>query len=379
MPGFSTFSVALIVFVVFAIVLIAQLRYYLIYFRKLAYYNKPESIANTPPASIIVCARNEEENIVEFLPMLFEQEYPTFEVVVVNDCSFDNTGDILKELAKKYSNLKIVTINESKNHIHGKKVALMLGIKGATHEHLLFTDADCKPNSKEWLKNMMQQFSTETEIVLGYGAFEKQKGFLNKLIRFDNFIVALQYLSFALAGKTYMGVGRNLAYKNSLFFKMKGFASHYHIEAGDDDLFVNEAATKHNSKIEISVNSHTVCKVKKTFRDWLFQKRKRGSTFKQYNPASKRLLIMLRLTQYVFFGTFIALLVMQFEPILILSLFMVRICVQIFIFNKSMTLLNEKDLVLLAPIMELILLIVHPISMLSSMFMGKNKWEKTNG
>jgi biofilm PGA synthesis N-glycosyltransferase PgaC len=379
MPGFSTFSIALIVFVVFAITLIAQLRYYLLYFRKLAYYSKSESVANTPPASIIVCARNEEENIVEYLPMLFEQDYPDYEVVVVNDCSFDNTGDILKELAKKYANLKIVTINESKNHLHGKKVALMLGIKGATHEHLLFTDADCKPNSKEWLKNMMQQFSTETEIVLGYGAFEKQKGFLNKLIRFDNFMVALQYLSFALAGKTYMGVGRNLAYKKSLFFKMKGFASHYHIEAGDDDLFVNEAATKHNSKIEISVNSHTISRVKKTFNEWLLQKRKRGSTFKQYNPASKRLLILLRLTQYIFVGTFIALLVMQFEPILILSLFMLRICVQIFIFNKSMTLLNEKDLVLLAPIMELILLIVHPISIVSGMFIGKNKWEKTNG
>ena len=187
------------------------------------------------------------------MPRIFEQDYPHFEVVVVNDCSWDNTSDLLKEFGLKHSNLKIVTIKEDDTYSHGKKVALMMGIKGATHEHMLLTDADCRPNSKEWLRNMMQHFTGETEIVLGYGAYEKQGGFLNKIIRYDTFMIALQYLSFALAGKTYMGIGRNLAYKKSLFFKMKGFASHYHIESGDDDLVVNEAATKQNSKIELII------------------------------------------------------------------------------------------------------------------------------
>lgn len=237
MISFTTFSVGLVIFAAFALALIVQLWYYLFFFRRLAFYKKSELNANTPPASIIVCARNEEDNLIDFLHFIFEQDYPEFEVVVVNDCSTDNTPDILKELEKKYSNLKVCTIQESKNHSHGKKVALMMGIKGAKHEHLLFTNAGCKPNSKNWIKNMMQHFNSETEIVLGYGAFERQAGFLNKIIRFDTFLIALQYLSFALAGRTYMGTGRNLAYKKSLFFKMKGFASHYHIEAGDDDLF----------------------------------------------------------------------------------------------------------------------------------------------
>jgi biofilm PGA synthesis N-glycosyltransferase PgaC len=364
-----------LVFVVFAFALLIQLWYYLGYFRRLAFYKKTDLPSYTPPASIVICAKNEDHNIVELLPFIFEQDYPEFEVVVVNDCSYDNTADILKEFAKRHSNLKIVTIKQDEYYSHGKKVALMMGIKGATHEHMLLTDADCKPNSKDWLRNMMQHFTPETEIVLGYGGYENQKGFLNKMIRFDTFIIALQFLSFALAGKTYMGTGRNLAYKKSLFFKMKGFASHYHIESGDDDLFVNEAANKQNSKIEISVHSHTISKVKTTFRSWFRQKRRHVTTFKHYNTGSKFRLTMIGFSQYLFFISFITLLIMQFEPVILLSLFALRLLIQILIFNKSMKLLNEKDLLVFSPIIELALLIAYPMITLSNMFIKKNKWK----
>ncbi len=379
MSAFTTISVGLVIFSIFAFAWIVQLWYYLFFFKPLAFYKKKDLPVNTPPASVIVCARNEEDNLVEFLHFIFEQDYPEFEVVVVNDCSFDNTPDILKEFAKKYSNLKIVTIQESKNHLHGKKVALMMGIKGAKHEHLLLTNTACKPNSIYWLKNMMQHFSTETEIVLGYGAYEKQKGFLNKIIRFDTFMIALQYLSFALAGKTYMGSGKNLAYKKSLFFKMKGFASHYHIETGDDDLFVNEAATKHNSKIEVSVDSYTISRVKKTFKDWILQKARQGKTFSHYNAGSKLLLIVLRLNQYLFFTLFITLLIFQFEPIFVLSLFLLRMLMQIIIFRGSMSLLSEKDLLIFLPILEIVMLVIYIQIAISGFFIKNNKWKETNG
>ena len=359
----------------FIFALLVQLWYYLFFFRKLAFYKKQELAVNTPPASIIICARNEDDNLVEFLPRIFEQDYPEFEVVIVNDCSFDNTEDFLKEFAAKHNNLKIVTIKEDEYYSHGKKVALMMGIKGATHEHLLLTDADCKPNSKDWLRNMVQHFTSETEIVLGYGAYEKQNGFLNKIIRYDTFMIALQFLSFALAGKTYMGTGRNLAYKKSLFFKMKGFASHYHVESGDDDLFVNEAATKQNSKIEVSIDSHTISRVKNTFKDWFRQKRRHVTTFKFYNTGSKFRLMMISFSQYLFFISFVTLLILQFAPIIVLSLFGLRLLVQILIFNKSMKLLSEKDLLLFSPLIEITLLIVYPMITFSNMFVKKNKWK----
>ncbi|MBK7184141.1 MAG: glycosyltransferase [Bacteroidetes bacterium] len=372
---FKTFSVGLLIFGVFALAFIIQLWFYLGYFARLAFYKKKALEPNTPPTSIIICAKNEDDNLVEFLPRVFEQDYPEFEVVVVNDCSFDNTGDILKEFAKKHSNLKIVTIKEDDHYSHGKKVALMMGIKGASHEHLLLTDADCQPNSKDWLRNMTQHFVGDTEIVLGYGAYEKQKGFLNKLIRFDTFMIALQFLSFALARKTYMGTGRNLAYKKSLFFKMKGFASHYHIESGDDDLFVNEAATKRNSKIEIDIDTHTVSRVKKTYKDWFRQKRRHVTTFKHYNSGSKLRLTMISFSQYLFFASFITALILQFQPIIVLSIFALRLIIQMIIFNKSMKHLAEKDLLLLSPIIELTLMLIYPMITFSNMLMRKNKWK----
>ncbi|OFY84399.1 MAG: hypothetical protein A3F72_01130 [Bacteroidetes bacterium RIFCSPLOWO2_12_FULL_35_15] len=373
--GFTTLSFGLLFFILYGFALLVQLWYYLGYFSRLAFYKKSELPSNTPPVSIIICARNEDHNIVEFLPHIFEQEYPEFEVVVVNDCSFDNTGDILKEFAKKHSNLKIVTIKQDDYYSHGKKVALMVGIKGATHEHLLLTDADCKPNSKDWVHNMMQHFTTETEIVLGYGGYEKQTGFLNKIIRFDTFMIALNFLSFALAGKTYMGTGRNLAYKKSLFFKMKGFASHYHIQSGDDDLFVNEAATKQNSKIEISIDSHTVSRVKKTYKDWFRQKRRHVTTFKHYNAASKFRLGMISFSQYLFFVSFVALMILQFNLILVLLLFLLRLSIQLIIFNKSMKQLAEKDLLVISPLIELMLLVIYPMIALSNLTRKKNNWK----
>lgn len=372
---FKIFSWGLVVFAVFGLALLVQLWYYLGFFSRLAFYKKTEMPVNTPPASIVICARNEDDNLAEFLPKVLEQDYPDFEVVVVNDCSWDNTADFLKEFAKKHSNLKIVTIKEDDTYSHGKKVALMMGIKGANNEHMLLTDADCKPNSKDWLRNMMQHFNGDTEIVLGYGAYEKQKGFLNKIIRYDTFMIALQFLSFALARKTYMGTGRNLAYKKSLFFKMKGFASHYHIESGDDDLFVNEAATKQNSKIEISVDNHTISRVKKTFKSWFRQKRRHVTTFKFYNGASKFRLMMVSGSQLLFFGSFAAVLILQFQPIIVLSLFALRLLIQMIIFNKSMKQLAEKDLLLLAPVIEIVLLFVYPLITISNLFVKKNKWK----
>lgn len=372
---FTEISIGLIIFGVFAFAFLIQLWYYLFFFSRVSFYKKKELPAFTPPASIIICARNEDHNIVDFLPMIFEQNYPEFEVVVVNDCSWDNTGDILNEFAKKHANLRIVTIKENENHAHGKKVALMMGIKGATHEHLLLTDADCKPSSKDWLRHMMQQFTTDTELVIGYGAYEKQKGFINKIIRFDTFVIALQYLSFAFARRTYMGTGRNLAYKKSLFFKMKGFASHYHIESGDDDLFVNEAATRKNTRVELSVDSFTISRVKKTMKDWIRQKRRHVITFKQYRFGSKFRLMALSISQYLYFLTFIIVLILQFQPILVLSMFGLRLIMQLLVFNKSMKVLAEKDLLVLSPLIELILMVLYPLITLSNLLMRKNNWK----
>jgi len=170
----------------------------------------------------------------------------------VNHASNDNTFDILRDLQLKYNNLNVVTIEQDLNFFKGKKFPLSIGIKSAKHEILLLTDADCKPNSDHWIKTMVSNYNTETEIILGYGPYNKSKGFLNMLIRYDTTMIALQYFSFALIGMPYMGVGRNLSYRRSTFYKIKDFTSHYSISSGDDDLFIKQVANNRNTKIELS-------------------------------------------------------------------------------------------------------------------------------
>lgn len=369
-----TLSPGMIVFWGLVAAFLIQLFYFLFFFVRIGAHKKKPGITEYPPVSVLICARNEDDNLVLNLPLVLNQDYPDFEVVVVNDCSFDNTGDVLEEFAKKNAHLKIVTIKEDEYYQHGKKVAVMMGIKGSRHAHLLLTDADCRPSGETWLKNMVSHFTNETEIVLGYGPYEKTKGLLNKLIRFDTFFIALQYLSYSLARVTYMGVGRNLAYRKELFFRMKGFASHYHIQSGDDDLFVNEAARKNNTRVELDPASFCFSKAKTSFRDWWYQKRRHLETGKRYKSGHKFLLGLYVLSQWLLFGCFIAALVLRFQPYIVLGIFLVRFLIQMLIFNFAMKRLGERDLLVLLPFYEIFFLLFYPIITVSRIFRRKTKW-----
>lgn len=369
-------SLPFILFCFFCLTILILLWYYLFYFARLSFLKKKNITENFPPASIIICAKNEDHNLPEFLPLILSQEYPHYEVVVVNDCSWDNTPDVLREFEKKYAHLKVITIKEDLKHHHGKKFALMVGIKGATHEHLLLTDGDCEALSSQWLKKMISNFSAEKEIVLGYSRYEKLPGFLNKLIRFDTFHIALQYLSFAMAKNPYMGIGRNLAYKKSLFFANKGFASHYHIESGDDDLFINEIATGKNTAVEISPESFTQSRVKKDFKGWVEQKRRHLTTWQQYKTPDKIRLGIYPLAQAIFWIVFVALLIFQYDMYIVLGLFCFRIIVGLVIFKRAMEMLKEKDLFLTSLIAELFLLGFYPALAISNALLRRKKWKR---
>ncbi len=394
---FPEASIQFILFCVFCFTILILLWYYLYYFGRVAFFKKEDvsishqpSTINHPSASIIICCKNEDHNLPEFLPLILSQDYPDYEVVVVDDCSSDNTPDVLREFEKKYlpgrqagKQLKVITIKEDLKHHHGKKFAVMVGIKGAKNEHLLFTDGDCKAEGNQWLKKMMRNFSNETEIVLGYSKYEKLPGFLNKLIRFDTFHIALQYLSFAKAGSAYMGVGRNLAYKKSLFFKHKGFATHYHIESGDDDLFINQAATSTNTRSEFSHESFTESRVKKTWRGWVEQKRRHLSTWTEYKLSDKIRLGIYPFAQMFFWLLFLALLLLcgfnqfpQPDTYIILSLFAFRIIVQLVVYKLAMDKLKEKDLLLISLISELFLLGFYPILTISNKLFRRQKWKR---
>jgi len=327
------------------------------------------------PVSIIICARNEEDNLTEFLPKIFTQNYPEFEVIVVNDCSYDNTENVIDEYAKIFSNLKKVTIKEDGYYKTGKKFAVMVGIKGTKYNNLLFIDADCYPASEFWLKDMAKGFVNKKEIVLGYGAYKKESGFLNTLIRFDTFLIALNYLSAAVKGNAYMGVGRNLGYTKELFYKEKGFANHYHIQSGDDDLFINQATTAENTNIVISHNSITYSLGKDTFSNWKRQKQRHLTTAPLYNFSTKRRIMLGFMSQYLFHILFFSLLFFKTTFIIALIGFFIKVIFQLVIFNKASKKLNEKDLWKFAFVYEFILLVIYPILHISKLLHKPNKWK----
>ncbi len=337
--------------------------------------NSIEEGSAMEPVSIIICARNEDDNLTEFLPKILMQNYHEFEVVVVNDCSMDNTENVIDEFAKIFPNLKKVTIKEDDYYKHGKKYAILIGIKGAKYDNLLFTDADCFPANENWLKEMSAGFVNKKEIVLGYGAYQKSAGFLNKIIRFDTFLIAVNYLSAAIKGKAYMGVGRNLAYKKELFYKEKGFSKHYHITSGDDDLFINQACTKDNTNIVVSHNSITYSIAKENFSDWKRQKQRHLTTAPHYNSSSKTKIALGFVAQYGFHLLFLSLFLFKTTMIAALIGLILKIAIQMIIFKKASKKLNEMDLWALSFFYEVVLLIVYPIFHISKLFHKPNKWK----
>lgn len=333
-----------VVFYVFCLIASVQLFYYLFFFLRLAFLkSKPITSSQTHPVSVIICARDEAANLAKNLPGSLVQKYATtHEVIVVNDNSYDESKYILEAYHKEYRQLHVVELTQEARFIPGKKYPLSIGIKTAKHEVVLLTDADCVPASEFWIERMQQGFTNGKEIVLGYGAYHKKKGLLNKLIRWETFHTALQYLSFAQAGFAYMGVGRNLSYKKTVFFKNKGFSAFNHIASGDDDLFINRVATRKNTGIVIDAESFTLSEPPKSWAEWKKQKRRHYSTGKYYTAETKFLLACYTGTQVVFYLLVIP--AMFYSWKLTLPVIAVRLSIQTVVMFNATKKLNEKDL-----------------------------------
>lgn len=327
------------------------------------------------PVSVIISARNEAKNLPVYLPYVLEQEYPDFEVIVVNDCSYDGSGEVLEELCARYDKLKVVTITEHDRFKTGKKFAITLGIKAAKNEYLVFTDADCQPASKDWLTRMAANFGSGAQIVLGYSPYNKRRGLLNALIRFETIKTAINYLSAAVGGQAYMGVGRNLAYTKTLFFGNKGFASHMHVLSGDDDLFVNENATAHNTAIEIHPGAFTYSDAKSSFGAWYRQKKRHFGVGKLYKKRDQRWLSLDAATGLLFYILLTLCLIFNFEPLLVLGLFMFRLIFQVVIYTKLFKRLEGKDLLPYLPFLDMFYYLYLNTFGLIGTFIKTTKWK----
>jgi biofilm PGA synthesis N-glycosyltransferase PgaC len=320
--------------------------YWLHYYRKSAFNIVPETEKqhDLPPLSVVICARNEAENLEAFLPSVLEQDYPLYEVVVVNDCSEDNTDEVLGDMLKRYPHLKVSMIQKDTYFQHSKKLAMLIGIKAAGNDLLVFTDADCRPASPFWLREVAAAASDKRDIIIGYGPYMPEKGLLNRYIRFETMFAAMQYFGMAMAGKPYMGVGRNLSYRRSFFFEKGGFGPHNHIMSGDDDLFVNSNATAENCSLMLTHNSFTLSVAEKSVKSWVKQKRRHLTAAAYFNKTDKARLFMEPFSRVSYYGLLVALLVMLVSWPVVVFIALARMVMRAVILRKASVTFNEPRL-----------------------------------
>lgn len=323
-----------------------QVLYYLVVYKKpCSYERKREKIHSLdiyqPSVSVIIASKNEADNIARNLPPILEQDYPDFEVIVVNMGSTDETDVQLKLLGQKYPNLYHTYIPEEAETYNEKKLALTIGAKAAKNDILLFTEAYCKPSSELWIQEFANEFKKGRDIVLGYCKLHVKKGtFMRKFILYDNLIQNLKFLSLAILRHPFMGINRNLAYKRELFFEEKGFSSVLSIENGEDDLFINNVSRGRKAGVVVSADSMTESDVVDNFQVWRNLKSKYLFTKKYYKGASSFVFGLETFTKYCFYLLLLAAVAygICFEdlPLLVIasSLFLMRFAVQLFVINR---------------------------------------------
>ena len=364
---------------------LVQMAYWWGLFSKLAFYKKPSEGSKNPtktpiteqkPVSIVICARNEAENLAKFLPRILSQNYRLYEVIVVNDNSNDTTEEVLIQHTINCPYLRIINIHnkyESDSQV-GKKKVLAEGIDAARHNVLLLTDADCEVASKDWLRKMQGSLQGDKQIVLGYSPYIRYPGCLNLFIRYEAVYTAVQYFSFALAKMPYMGVGRNLAYHKHLYELAGGFQKHEHIASGDDDLFINQVSTQKNVTINIDSDSFTYSEPKRSWKAYFRQKARHMTTGREYQTKHIILLGLLSATHFghYFLGGLV--LMTQYSVNVVIILYLLRMISLIILYGKILKQLRDPSMLIWIPILDAAFIIYYVVFAPFLMTGKRNQW-----
>ncbi|MGK7393022.1 MAG: glycosyltransferase [Candidatus Cyclobacteriaceae bacterium M3_2C_046] len=327
-----------------------------------------------PPVSLVVCARNELDNLKILLPQLYQQEYPDFEIIIVDDQSSDESYDYLREEKDKVKHLKVVTVEDIPPHVNGKKYGVTLGIRAAKNDIILLTDADCYPATKHWIRSMAQAYRENDQIILGYSPYQKKKGLLNKFIAFETLFTGIQYLGEAIGGNPYMGVGRNLSYRKALFLEKKGFNKHLKVTGGDDDLFINAHAYQGNTGVAIGPDALVYSYPKTSWKDYFRQKKRHLSVGKLYRKRDKRRIGLYSLARALQWISFVILILAGYELYFVFGGYLLRILVLLILFNLASKKLADKLNIWTIPLMDLLYMIYLITIGVSALFTKKIKW-----
>lgn len=350
-----------------------QLAIWLLAFSRVAFYRVPEVPEVPPqPVSVIICAWNEADNLRENLPHFLAQDYPCFELIVVNDNSSDKTLKILLDFQKEHPKLRLV--NVIVDTPSGKKAALAKGIAAAQYEVLLLSDADCYPRSSMWVEHTQAFIRDGVDISLGYSPYLRGKGILNAFIRFESLYTAYQYFSSAFMGLPYMGVGRNLAYRKCLFVRANGFDRHSHVVSGDDDLFINQVATRTNTFCNLSHSAFVYSRPQESWEGYYHQKTRHLSAGVHYRWVHQLALGLLSASHFGHYAFgFVLICIPGFETIVFFN-YLARIAVVWLLYACTMRKLQEHSLIKWVPLLDA-LYVGFYLVFAPAIFKKQKKWK----
>lgn len=333
-------------------------------------FKKVKNEANHP-VSVIIYARNHAVALEKNIPELFTQDHASFELVIVNDCSWDNTEESLRSLAAAYPQLKIVNVPVDDRFRRNKKFALSLGIKAAQYEHILFTEADYVPKSKKWIANMQANFSEKTALVLGYVPYPQGSGFWSIFKRFDHFFRAISVFSAALKGKAYSAYGQNVAFTKTTFFSGKGYASHMHLNYGETDFFVNQHATRNNTRLALSPTSYVYTDKAYSYADFLKDAFTRMDIEKEYSFGTLFRLKSAAISAILFYTSIVVLVILRFKWEWVLGIYLFRLALQYGVYFSIAKRLKHAPILWALPILEPIYYLHNLV--LKAAYLIKNK------
>lgn len=357
--GYNFPILSLVLFGVLFLSFIFLILYYsLIYLRLGIFKNKKREEKRTrEPVSVVVYTKNQAYLLKDKLFSLLEQEYPDYEVIVVNHASQDETSFVLKVYTETYKNLKIVDIKEDVNVFQGRKYPLSIGIKCAKNDIIILTDTESVPSGYHWITEMESRFTKGVNIVLGYVSREATKKLLNGFSQYTYAEESASYMGFALLRAPYMGNGKNLAVRRSFFFNKGGFINHYAISEGYDVLFVNQNSTPSNTRLSLSEDSFVTAKSFPLFEDLVRHRKHQIKLYFHFKAKDKFLQILYPLMNIVYYVLFAILLLIDFPYELLLGTLVLKFGWHIFSFYKYSKRFKQKKVFIFAPLYEFFFLI----------------------
>ncbi len=363
-----------ILFYAFAVVAAVQIVYYLFFLSFVYHKRKNNNNKVTIPISVIVYVRNNAEHLSNYIQDLIKQKHPNYEMVFVNNASSDNSLDIIEEFQKRTPKIIKVDVKNTEAFWANKKYALTLGVKAATHEHLLFTEVSSKALSQNWIGEMARHFSKEKSIVIGYQKLKrKKKSFGNVLIRFHHLLNTTQAFTFAKFNAPYQATNHNLAYTKNTFFKVNGYINHLHYFIGEADLFIKDATTKTNTTYTTKTNSFVSATKHLTLKQWFSHQKKEAILFKLYKKKHQFLLSLFKVSKLLFYVLAICISFINWKVTLPIIVF--YFILQYTVIGKSASRFQEKDVTLLLPFYDICLVLLQISIFISNQISKPKHWK----